>query len=78
MSITILKIGGTTEIIEPTPGVTCKDAMVDKGIYDGPLDSFRVLCDNECVDQQPLDRFDGKKLVLAPVEEKGGCRLLGL
>jgi hypothetical protein len=71
MSITVMKIDGTTEVIEPIPG-TCRDALIEKGIYAGPPNSIKVTCDGDDVSDRPIAQYDGRKLMIQPKEEKGG------
>jgi hypothetical protein len=71
MSITVLKLDATTETIQPSQG-PCKDAMIEKGVVSAPPESFQVLFENKNVDTEPLSQFDGKKLTIAPVAQKGG------
>jgi hypothetical protein len=72
MPITVIKMDGTTETIEPTPG-TCREALIEKGVYAGPPGSIKVTCDGQDVSDQPLAHFDGRKLTIQPKEEKGGA-----
>jgi len=72
MSITILKMDGSTEITEPVPGVTCKQAMIDKGIVSAPPQAFTVNFENRNVDNEPLSNYDNKKLSILPVKKEGG------
>ena len=72
MPITVMKMDGTTEVIEPIPGTSCKETMLDRGVYSGPPDSFAVLFENNNVDDEPVEDYVGKKLILTPRREKGG------
>jgi hypothetical protein len=71
MSITVMKIDGTTEVIEAGAG-TCREAMIEKGIYAGPPASLTVTSDGQDVSDQPISGFEGQKLTLQPKKEVGG------
>jgi len=72
MSITVIKMDGTTEVIEPILG-SCRDALIEMGIYSGPPMSIKVTSDGQDVSDIPVSQFDGRKLTIQPKEEKGGA-----
>ena len=73
MAVTLLLLDGTTTTVEPVPGKTCKESLIELGIMTGPPDVWEVVTpDNRVVDNEPIASFDQKKLQITPKKGKGG------
>ena len=72
MSITVIKMDGTTEVVEPILG-SCREALIELGIYSGPPTTIEVTSDGQDVSDLPISQFDCRKLTIQPIKAVGGA-----
>ena len=74
MAVTLVLLDGTSTTVEPVPGKTCKEALIDLGVMTGPPEVWQVVTpDNRVVDNEQITAFDQKKLQITATKGKGGC-----
>jgi len=75
MAVTIKLLNKDVTESNPVSGRTCKEHVIEEGLMqDGaPEDTWQVTDTNgDNIDNEPIENYDGEKIVLMPVVVKGG------